>query len=215
VSHRRPQGPGDPFESIVAGLWPQLGDDDPRQYDMDKAYQEVVTDIRLNFGTIEWEAIPPDVTRPLLRITCEPSLHFRGGAPMLAEVWKTSRGLLYASRLPLAFSDPDNDPDDPFAPPTAVLSEGDRLRRARAQSKRPSGPGWEPVPITIVRVPLHDPVMARARLWIKCAQHFVGEVDIVKLLKVYKLDQERRRAHDTPEATVIYLHNVVALSSDL
>lgn len=210
----RPLRPGDPYTGIVRDYWPQLGDD-PQQYDVEKAYHEVIGDRTLNLDMGEWDDIPQNATRALLRITCVPEAHFkRKEAPILAELWKTSRGLLYVSKLPGAVSDPGNDPDDPFAPPTAVLSKPDRLGRARVQSKRPRGPGREPVPITIVRILLDDPVMARASLWVKCADHSAAEVDRARLLKVYELDRERRRGHDTPEPTVIRLHDVVALFSE-
>ena len=162
----KPLRPGDPYTGIVRDYWPQLGDD-PQQYDVEKAYRETVEDRRLNLEMGEWEDIPQNATRALLRITCVPEAHFkRREAPMLAELWKTSRGLLYVSKLPGAVSDPNNDPDDPVAPPTAVLSKPDRLRRARVQSKKTRGPGQKPVPITIVRILLGDTVMARAPLWV-------------------------------------------------
>jgi hypothetical protein len=117
-------GPGDAYESMVSGLWPQLGDE--RQYHADKAWHQVDDEVTLNFETGEWEAIPQDGTRPLLRITCEPRSHFQGGAPMLAELWKTSYGRLFVSSLPGAAFDQGDDLNDPFAPPTAVLPKRDR-----------------------------------------------------------------------------------------
>ncbi|HEX7538387.1 MAG TPA: hypothetical protein VF391_15465 [Dermatophilaceae bacterium] len=131
---------------------------------------------------------------------------------MLAEVWTTSYGLLFVSKLPGAVFDPDDDPRDPSAPPTAVLSKRDRIRLARGQSKKARGPGWEPIPITVERILLDGPVIAP--LWVKCAIHFAVEVDIVKLAKIYKLSQEKHGERDTPEPMVIYLHDVVALSSN-
>ena len=109
VNRRKPQGPGDAYTGIVACLWPQLGDEDPQQYDLDNAYVEVATDRTLNLQTGEWEAIPSTGIRALLRITCIPALHFNGEAPMLAEVWNTSYGLLFVSKLPRAVSGPQDD----------------------------------------------------------------------------------------------------------
>ena len=204
----QPLKPGDPYTGIVVALWPQLGED-PRQCDLDKAYGQVVTDRTLNLRTGEWEPIPPDGTGPLLRITCMPELHFMDEAPMLAEVWKTNYGLLFISRLPGAAFDPKNDPNDPFAPPTAVLSKDDPIRGARGQSRRAMGTGKEPIPITIVRILLDGPITAS--LWVKCADHGSAEVDRLKLNRAYELDQVRRRGRDTPEPTVIYLHDVAAI----
>ena len=212
VKPRRPSRPRNAYTGIVAGLWPQLGDEDPRQYDMDKAYSEVVTDRRLNLKTGEWEAIPSNGTRALLRITCEPELHFRGVAPMLAEVWKTSRGLLFISRLPGAVFGPKDDPKDPFAPPTAVLSCADLTKRAAGQSTTGSQPGWEPVPVTIVRILLNGPVVAS--LWVKCADHGPANVDRLRLNRVYERDQVARRECDTLKPAVVRLQDVGALSSE-
>ena len=212
MSPQRPLRPGEPYTGIVAGLWPQLGDADPRQYDLDKACSRAVTDRTLNLTTGEWEAIPPDGTRALLRITCEPELHFGNAAPMLAEVWTTTQGLLFISKLPGAAFDPPDDPNDPFAPPTAVLSRRDRARRAGSQTRRGSEAGWEPVPITIVRLLLDGPV--EARLWVKCADHGAATVDRLKLNRVYQRDQVGRRQRDTLGPTVIPLHDVVTLSSE-
>jgi hypothetical protein len=130
---------------------------------------------------------------------------------MLAEVWKTSRGLLFVSKLPGAHSDASNDPDDPFAPPTAVLSKHERIRRVRGQSKKPSGPGWQPAPITVVRILLDGPI--NAQLWVKCARHGPAVVDRLGLNRVYELDQAARRERDTLMPRVIRLNDVGALSS--
>jgi hypothetical protein len=212
VNPKQPLRPGEPYTGIVGGLWPQLGDEDPRQYDLDKAYSQAVNDRTLNRTAGEWEAIPPDGSRPLLRITCEPELHFGHNAPMLAEVWTTSQGLLFISKLPGAAFDPPDDPNDALAPPTAVLSRRDRARRVGGQTKRGKQAGWEPVPITIVRLLLGGPVMAP--LWVKCADHRPAVVDRIKLARVFEQDREARRDLDAPKPTVIYLHDVVALSSE-
>jgi hypothetical protein len=58
VKRQRPHRPGDPHTGIVSGLWPQLGDDDPRQYDLDVAYSEVVTGRTLSLQTGEWGPSP-------------------------------------------------------------------------------------------------------------------------------------------------------------
>ena len=213
MNPQRPLRPGEPYTGIVAGLWPQLGDADPRQYDLDKAYSQAVSVWTRNLKTGEWEAIPPDGTRALLRITCAPERHHFGDtAPMLAEVRTTSFGLLFISKLPGAASDPPDDPNDPFAPPTAVLPRRDRARRAWGQTRRGSEEGRQPVPITIVRILLDGPVMAS--LWVKCADHGPAVVDRIKLARVYEQDQARRRGHDTPKPTVIRLQDVVTLCSD-
>jgi hypothetical protein len=213
VNPQRPPRPGEPFTGILAGLWPQLGDADPRQYDMDKAFSDAATSLTFNPKTgQQWEAIPPDGKRALLRITCEPDRHFGHDAPMLAEVWTTNYGLLFISRLPGAAFDPEDDPVDPFAPPTAVLSKSERSKRAGGQTRRGTKAGWEPVPITIVRILLDGPVMAS--LWVKCADHGPAIVDRIKLARVYEQDQQARRGLDTPKPTVIRLHDVVAISSD-
>ena len=196
---------------MVVALWPQLGEDDPRGYDLDKAYGEVTTNRTLNLQTGEWEASPREGIGRLLRITCSPDLHHGGEAPMLAEVWNTSRGLLFVSKLPGAVFDPDDDPDDPFAPPTAVLSSADRHKRAGGQSRTVGGRDFEPIPFTNVRLLLDGPV--EAPFWVKCADHGAAIVDRFKLNRVYQLDQVARRQRDTPKPTVIYLHDVAALSS--
>lgn len=143
-SRKRPRRPEGAYESVVADLWPQLGDEDPRQYDLDKAYQEVVTCWRLNLQTGEWEKADSGA-RPLLRITCEPELHHAGAAPMLAEIWRTSRGLLYASRLIGAVFDAADEPSDPFAPPAAVSP---RARRSSVPTAS-QGEQWQPVPVAV------------------------------------------------------------------
>jgi hypothetical protein len=211
VKRQRPERPERVYESMVVALWPQLGEDDPRQYDLDKAYGEVTTDRTLNLQTGEWEAIPADGTRAILRITCMPDLHHGGAAPMLAEVWNTSRGLLFVSKLPGAVFDPDDDPDDPFAPPTAVLSSADRHKRAGGQSRTVGERGFEPIPFTNVRLLLDGPV--EAPFWVKCADHGAAIVDRFKLNRVYQLDQVARRQRDTLKPTVIRLQDVAALSS--
>ena len=78
---------------MVRALWPQLGEDDTRQYDMDKAYGEATTNRTRNLQTGEWEASPREGIGRLLRITCSPERHTGVDAPMLAEVWNTSCGL--------------------------------------------------------------------------------------------------------------------------
>ena len=210
MNPKRPLRAGDPYTGIVAGLWPQLGDS--RQYDMDMAYAQAVNNIRFSLETGDWEAIPPDGSRALLRITCAPEKHFRDDAPMLAEVWKTSRGLLFVSKLPGAAFDPKDDPNDPFAPPTAVLCRADRIKRADGQSRPSGGSGWEPIPITIVRLLLDGPIVAP--LWVKCAKHGPAIVDLLKLNRVYERDQAARRKRDTLKPAVIRLHDVAALSSN-
>jgi hypothetical protein len=197
---------------MVVGLWPQLGGDDPRQHDLDKAYGEATTDRKFNLVTGEWDAIVSGGIQALLRITCSPERHTGVDAPMLGEVWNTSCGLLFVSRLPGAVFDPDDDPKDPFAPPTAVLSGADLIERAAGQPSKASEAGWKPIPVTIVRLLLDGPV--EAPLWVKCADHGAATVDRLKLNRVYQRDQVGRRQRDTLKPTVIRLHDVGALSSN-
>lgn len=217
MKRQRPERPERAYQGMVVALWPQLGEDDPRQYDMDKAYGEVTTNRTLNLRTRkktrEWEASPREGIGRLLRITCIPQGHFGGNAPMLAEVWNTTYGLLFISRLFGAVFDPEDDPNDRFAPPTAVLSRAGRLERAAAESSVGSAPGYEPVPFTDVRILLDGPV--EAKLWVKCADHGPGVVDRLLLNRAYQQDRERRRQRDTLKPTVIRLHDVGALSSTL
>lgn len=196
---------------MVLGLWPQLGSDDPRQYDLDKAYGEAVTNISLNLQTGVWDAIAADGTQAVLRITCSPERHTGDEAPMLAEVWNTSYGLLFIARLPGAVFDPDDYPKDSFAPPTAVLSGVDLIKRAVGQPRRTSEDCWRPIPVTIVRLLLDGPV--DAPLWVKCADHGAATVDRLKLNRVYQQDKIARRQRDTRKPRVIRLHDVGALSS--
>jgi len=212
VKRHRPQRPERAYESMVVALWPQLGEDDTRQYDMDKAYGEATTNRTRNLQTGEWEASPREGIGRLLRITCNPQGHFGGNAPMLAEVWKTTYGLLFLAALPGAVFDPEDDPNDPFAPPTAVLSTAGRLERAAAESRARSPRKYEPLPFTDVRILLDGPVVAK--LWVKCADHGPGVVDRLLLNRAYQQDRERRRQRDTLKPTVIRLHDVGALSSD-
>lgn len=212
MKRQRPERPERAYQGMVRALWPQLGEDDPRQYDLDKAYGEVTTNQTRNLQMGEWEASPREGIGRLLRITCIPQGHFGGNAPMLAEVWKTSYGLLFISRLPGAVFDPEDDPNDPFAPPTAVLSRAGRLERAAAESRAGSARDYEPVPFTDVRILLNGPVVAK--LWVKCADHGPAVVDRLLLNRAYLQDQERRRQRDTLKPTVIRLHDVGALSSN-
>jgi len=93
VKRQRPERPEHAYQSMVVGLWPQLGSDDPRQHDLDQAYGEATIDWTLNLVTGEWEASPREGIGRLLRITCSPERHTGVDAPMLAEVWNTSCGL--------------------------------------------------------------------------------------------------------------------------
>ncbi|GAB3487789.1 hypothetical protein [Flexivirga lutea] len=201
------------YDGMVVALWPDLGEDDPHSYDLDSMYGRLVTDHRLNLMTGEWEPIPASTTRPLLRIVCDGEHNRLGSAPMLAELWHTDRGPFFISKLPGAVTDPPNDPDDPFAPPSAVLPP--RLRRERRAQHREPAPSqqWHPVPITIVRLFLQEPATERAHLWVKCADHGPATIDRALLYKAHLEDQARRRAgHDTPQPMVIPLHDVRTLS---
>ena len=214
------EGPGAPYKAMIDGLWPQLGDEDPRQYLWDVAYHEVTTrtiayrdpDTGLLSFVPRGQPDPlrgPDV-RPLLRITCVARLHNLSRPPTLAEVWQTSHGLLYVAKLPGRLLDPREDGGDPFDPPAAV-----RNRRSDAASSR-SHPtcaigGWQHVPITIVRLLLADDVPAA--LWVRCVDHSSAEVDRVKLFREYELHLASGGA-DTPEPRYVPLDSVVALSSD-
>ena len=53
--------------------------------------------------------------------------------------------------------------------------------------------GWQPVPVTVVRLFLEEPSTQAATLWVKCADHGPGTIDRVRLYKAYLQDQQRRR----------------------
>lgn len=56
---RRPERPENAYQSMVVGLWPQLGVEDPHQYHLDTAYRRVTTNRQLNLEKGEWEPIRP------------------------------------------------------------------------------------------------------------------------------------------------------------
>ena len=212
MKRRNPGRPDRARESGVTALWPHLGDEEPHEYELDKMYGHLVTNTQYNFEMGEWEPTPPSTRRPLLRIVCSDP-HDGTGAPRLAEVWHTDRGLFYAAPLPGAFSDPPDHPTEPFAPPTAVLPEDLKADRRRLFDRARIEEHWQPIPVTVVRMFLEAPQTSEATLWVKCHDHGPGVVDRVPLYKAYVEDRERRRSHDTPDPTVIGLHDVRALSS--
>ena len=67
------------------------------------------------------------------------------------------------------------------------------------------------MPITIVRVLLTDDV--DAKLWVKCADHGPAEVDRAKLWRQYEAYLKETTRRDTPDACVLRLDSVAALSS--
>lgn len=196
----------------MTALWPHLGDEEPHQYDLDKMYGHLVTNTQYNFETGEWEPTPPSTRRPLLRIVCS-NAHDGGGSPMLAEVWHTHLGPFYAARLPGAVFDPPDHPTEPFAAPTAVLPAHLKADRRRLFERAPGEEAWQPIPVTVVRLFLEASQTSEATLWVKCADHGPGKVDRIRLFKAYMEDGQRRRSHDTPDPTVIGLHDVGALFS--
>lgn len=211
--------PGQPYKAIIDGLWPQLGEDDPRQYAWDMAYREVSTRTLVYrdpaTGVLslprdgEPDPLVPADTRRLLIITCVPALHHRSMTPMLAEVWQTSYGLLFVARLPGRLHRPGEHPGDPFEAPAAVRSR--RSPPWRAPQALAAAVEWQHVPITIVRLLLADDVPAR--LWVRCVRHGPREVDRVKLYR----ESERHLASesaDTLEPTYVRLDSVAALSYD-
>lgn len=85
----RPEPAEGEYTSLVTALWPDYGDTDPRQHDLDRAYAEIVSDRRLDLtapGPKTWAPWLDHAVRPLVRIPCEPISHARdGAAPMLAD----------------------------------------------------------------------------------------------------------------------------------
>ena len=207
----RPDRPARAYESAVTALWPDLGDEHPHQGALNATYNYLVSNRRLNLETGQWEPIPASTTRPLLRVLCS-ERHARGTTHMLAELWNTDLGPFFISKLPGGFFDPPNDATDPFAPPPAVLPKDKKAERRRRTRWRPP-PGWQPIPVTIVRLFLEEPSTQGATLWVKCADHGPGAIDRVRLYKAYLEDKQRRRQRDTPDPTVIGLHDVGALFS--
>lgn len=195
----------------MSGLWPYLGDEHPHQHALDSMYARLVTDRRLNLQTGEWEPIPASTTRPLLRVVCSAE-HDPGASHMLAELWNTDLGPFFISKLPGAVFDPPDHPTDPFAPPTAVLPKHLKRERRHTAERQPLA-GWQPVPVTIVRIFVEETATRDAELWVKCADHGTGTVDRVRLYKAYRRDQARRQERDTPDPMVIGLHDVGALFS--
>ncbi len=106
---------------------------------------------RYNLQTGEWEPIPASTTRPLLLVACD-ERHHRSGSPMLAELWNTDLGPFFVAALAGAVFDPPDHPTDPWAPPTAVLSNEDKQERGRLFDASPVDPRWQPIPITVVRL---------------------------------------------------------------
>lgn len=212
-------GPGTPYKGIIDGLWPQLGDEDPRQYAWDIAYREATT------GTIAYrpsresplEFPPPGrpdplrdaSVRALVRVTCAVDLHNRSRPPTLAEVWHTSPGLLFIAKLPGRHLNPGEVPGDPFEPPAAVRNWRSPAHKKPA-GRTPTG-DWDHVPITMVRLLLADDVAAP--LWVKCVDHGPAQVDRVKLFRAYEVHVASGRA-DTPEPRIVRLDSVGTLSSD-
>ncbi|MFW5471062.1 hypothetical protein ACOCJ4_13575 [Knoellia sp. CPCC 206435] len=196
----------------MTALWPDLGDEDPHQRTLNATYNYLVADRQLNLKTGQWELLPLSTTRPLLRVVCDAG-HGARPDPMLAELWRTDSGLFFISKLPGGLFDPPDDPTDPFAPPTAVLSKDQKVERRRQAGRARLTQGWQPVPITIVRLFLEDPNTLSVTLWVKCGRHGPHTIDRVRLYKTYLEDQRRRQQRDTPEPLVIGLHDVEALSS--
>lgn len=217
--NRLEQSLGRPYKAIIDGLWPQLDDEDPRQHRWDVAYREVTeyttayrdpsTGMLRFLAPAEPDPLRSARTRALLRITCIPNLHNHAGAPMLAEVWQTSLGLLFVARLPGRLLENGEGGGGPFDPPAAA-------RRGRspdvpAERSTTTSDEWQHVPITIVRVLLKDDVPVD--LWVRCVRHGPSEVDRVKLYREYERHMASARA-DTPEPSYVRLDSVVALSCD-
>ena len=216
--NRYQHAPGKPYKAIVDGLWPQLGDEDPRQYAWDNAYGEVATRTiaYTDPDTGQLEFVPkgqPDpqrdpVTRRLLRITCVAEFHFRHAAPVLAEVWQTTRGALFIAALPGTLLDPDESSRPPFEQPAGARVAWRRRRPPAASADE--GQPWIPIPITIVRLLLHDEVPAG--LWVRCSRHGPAQVDRHSLrAELEKLPPSP--SSDSPVAPIVRLDSVRALSS--
>ena len=214
------KGPGTPHKAVIDGLWPQLGDEDPRQYSWDVAYREATTSTMAHRPSSEapLEFIKPGQpdplrdpeVRPVLRITCAAGLHSHSRPPTLAEVWHTSVGLLFIAKLPGRLLDPGEVAGDPFEPPAAVRN----WRRSGRRSASPDAPaqGWDHVPIAIVRLLLADDVVA-AKLWVKCPDHGPAHVDRASLYREYQAHLASKPA-DTLEPRSVRLDSVAAVSSD-
>ena len=212
------EGPGDPYKATVDGLWPQLGDEAPRQYAWDQAYGEVATRTMAytDPDTGQLKFVPkgqPDplrdpMTCPLLWITCLPEGHFGHAAPVLAEVWQTTRGRLFVAALPGTLLDPDESSRAPFAPPAAARAA--RRRRRPAAASAEAGQPWIHVPITIVRLLLDDDVPAG--LWVRCVRHGPAQVDRDRLQTALE-KMARSPNRDAPEVPIVRLDSVTALSS--
>jgi hypothetical protein len=144
--------------SLARGMWPPYGEHDPLGYDAARAFNEIFSIRSLNMQSGEYERSRRAGVRPLLSITCDPDRHDHGVAPMIAELWNTSYGLLFASKLSGAIDDPDDDLTDPLAPPTAVLPAWMRSERTQPYpGRRRADDEWTPIPVTIVRVLLGRP----------------------------------------------------------
>ncbi|WP_056776184.1 hypothetical protein [Terrabacter sp. Soil811] len=204
-------------------FWPNFGEDDERLYDLTKAYIQATSDRQMQVARhpedpaeeLQWLPIPPSMTRSLLQVVCTHAAHRAHECPKLAELWHTdAHGPLFLSRLAGAAFDPPDDPDDPFAPPTAVLTRQQRDARRALFPSTSLSPVWEALPVTVVRLFLDDPSTFEAELWVKCVDHGPAKVDRGKLGLAYLEDAKRRRqGRDTREPTVIGLHTVGAVSS--
>jgi hypothetical protein len=214
------QGPGSPYKAIVDGLWPQLGDEDPRQHRWDVAYREATTvtvahrpspDMPLTF-TRPGDPDPlrgPEV-QPLVKVTCVAARHNRSRPPTLAEVWQTSVGLLFVAKLPGRLLDPGEVPGDPLDPPAAVRNWNKPAQPSHVPDV--AAHGWSHVPITIVRLLLTDDV--DAKLWVTCVDHGPADLDRAKLSREYDAYLKASRRSDTPGPCYLRLDSVAALYSD-
>jgi hypothetical protein len=138
-------------------------------------------------------------------------MHNRHRPPTLATVWETSLGPLFVAELSGRLLDPGEVSGDPYDPPAAV-----RNWRATpvSLSHEPEvqTEGWNPVPITTVRLLLTDDVPAK--LWVKCVDHGPAAVERAKLDKEYTEYLKNARQGETPGGCVLRLDSVAALFSD-
>ncbi len=207
--------PGSPYKALVTDLWPQLGDEDPRQGRWDLAYRDATTRTVAHrpgpgqpLQFVDRGAADPlraPEMRPLLRVTCLPRQHNRSRPPTLAEVWQTAHGLLFIATLPGPAAVQDSPDGDPFGPPAALRPA------ARPPVVRPLGAGWVHVPVTVVRVLLDDEGQ-EPDLWVRCVDHPAARLDRVKLFREYQLHLGATGS-DAPRPRYVRLDTVAALSS--
>lgn len=121
---------------MFVGYWPRYPDDDPRLLRQLRAENSVTVDHFVEGPDGQEMVRTPPGVRAVLRVLCDAdaddddekkkkSHHAR----FLGGVWDTPHGPFYFASLAGATGDPEEHPDDPFAP----------RRRSSARQGRPSG----------------------------------------------------------------------------